>query len=66
MSGGRAVEAILVDWRAAERMLVEAPKEHWLAILARIDELQDEYQRAMADRESEAEEPRQVGYAEMS
>jgi hypothetical protein len=59
--GLRPVEVILAEWRAAERELAEAPQEEWLAIMARIDQLQDEYGLAMADRQSEIEELGQVG-----
>jgi len=57
----RPVEVILAEWRAAERELAEAPKEEWLAIMNRIDQLQDEYRLAMADRRSEIEELDRVG-----
>ena len=55
----RSVETILADWRAAERELSEAPEERWLSIMARIDQLQEEYRQGMADREVLAEALRQ-------
>ena len=55
MVGLRPIEVILAEWRGAERELAEAPKEQWLAIMARIDQLQDEYRFAMADDRSEIE-----------
>jgi hypothetical protein len=52
----RSVESILAEWRAAERELEQAPRERWLAIMARIDQLQSEHRQAMADRTQLADE----------
>jgi len=52
----RTDERILEDWRAAERELARAPEPRWLAIMARIDQLQAEYREAIAAREALAQE----------
>ena len=55
----RSVATIIAEWRDAERELAGAPEDQWLAIMARIDQLQEEYRHAMADREGVAADLRQ-------
>jgi hypothetical protein len=54
----RSVATIIAEWREAERELAVAPEEQWLGIMARIDQLQEEYHQAIADREGLAAELR--------
>jgi hypothetical protein len=56
--GTRSVETILEEWRVAERELAEAPAERWLGIMARIDQLNEEYDQAVRDRETLADDLR--------
>jgi hypothetical protein len=55
----RSIETILTDWRAAERELETALEDAKAAIQARIYQLHEEYQAAVADREAIAEDLRQ-------
>ena len=48
---GRTIEAILEEWRAAERELEAAVGDAGAAILARIDKLREEHRMAIADRD---------------
>ena len=57
MIAGRTVEAILPDWREAERMLLEmVDGDAMRALDARIALLREEHRLAMADREEEIAE----------
>jgi hypothetical protein len=58
---GRPVEGILTEWREAERMLADMPDTpDRRALEARIESLRQEYRLAIADREDEMAELRQL------
>jgi len=56
----RSIDAILRDWRAAERELETALGDAKAAIQARIYQLHEEYQAAIADREAIADDLKQL------
>ena len=61
MIRGRPVEAILTDWREAERVLADKPDTPDRRVLeVRIALLRQEHRLAIADREGEIEELRQL------